>query len=230
MKFKFINETERGPEILIYDEIGPSFWGDGLSAKDFANELGELDGEEQITLRINSPGGDVFDGLTMYNSLLRHSARIVAIVEGLAGSIASVILQAADERRIADTAFVMIHDPSAMAYGTAEDLRGLADVLDATRDSILTSYVKRAGESRRDELAQAMSAETWYSASEALEAGLVSSVDPGLKVAACVNDSMIDRFKWRNAPSELLTNSEPAQVQNSRRLALMKLRKRLADR
>ncbi|NNC55397.1 MAG: Clp protease ClpP [Pseudomonadales bacterium] len=203
MKIKILNNTG-DVEVLLYEEIGNGFFGDGISAKRFAEELANAGEVKAITLRINSPGGDVFDGLTIYNTLAKHSAPVHAVVEGLAGSIASVILQAADTRSIAANAFVMIHEPHAIAAGTAEELRSLAGVLERTRDSILNSYVIKAGEDRRAELSAAMNDETWYTAAEALRAGLVDLIDEELQLAAFVSPEIAARHKWKHTPAAIL--------------------------
>lgn len=211
---RFFNRDGDQAELVLYDEIGAGFFGEGITAKSFADELATLSDVRELTIRINSPGGDVFDGLTIYNALARFSGRTVAVVEGLAASIASVIFQAADERRIADNAFVMVHDPHAFGGGTAEELRTLAGALDRTRDAILGAYVKRAGETRRGELSDAMSAETWFDAGEALNAGLADAVDEPLELAASYRGNWQNfadpenRYRWRHAPDKLLNTRQ----------------------
>ena len=230
MKFKIINKSTGQVELLIYDEIGGGYFDDSLTARTFAEDLKALGDVSEITIRFNSPGGSVFDGLAIYNSLLSHKAKKVAVVEGLAGSIASVILQACDTRIIADGAFVMIHEPRAFGSGTADEMRALAGVLDRTRGSILDSYVKKAGESQRQSLSDAMKAETWYTATEALSAGLVDEVDSALRVAALAvpPKEWIDNG-WLPVPDDVLNKPTSAPKNTARRrIALGQVRQRLS--
>ena len=165
--------ADRSARIDLYDEIGWSWYG-GISAKDFVRELNELD-VDTIELHINSPGGDVFDGIAITNALRDHPARVVATVDGLAASAASVILQAADDRVMNRNTELMIHDPWGLAIGNAADMREFADQLDRTGVSLAGVYADRAG-GTVEQWRAAMLAETWYTAEEAVAAGLADRV------------------------------------------------------
>lgn len=172
--FRVIRNAEKQSEaeILLYDEIG--FF--GISANEFVRELKNIDAET-IHIRINSPGGSVFDGVAMHNALKDHPARIVAHIDSLAASIASVIALAGDEIVMAENAFFMIHNPWTLAVGDAEQLRKDADLLDKVADStIRTSYMAKTGKSE-DEIKAWMADETWFTAEEALAAGFVDSIE-----------------------------------------------------
>src|SRR5690606_25679459 len=134
-------------------------------------------------LRVNSGGGDVIDGFAIYQLLSESSARVEADIDGLAASMASVIIMAADEIRIAPHAMVMIHNPWSIGLGDADDMRAMADLLDKGRDNIATASVGRTGIDR-DEVIALMAAETWMNAQEALERGFVDSVKESKKPAA----------------------------------------------
>jgi ATP-dependent Clp protease, protease subunit len=157
-------------EILLYDEIG--YW--GVTAKDFAGVLAGIT-SPSITVRINSPGGDVFDGLAMYNSLKSHPAAINTVVEGLAASAASFIMLAGDTVTMAENSLVMIHKAWAMGIGNADDMTSLAGVLGKIDGQIAGMYSAKNGKSAEDNLA-AMAAETWMTSAEAKEFGLVDSI------------------------------------------------------
>lgn len=163
--------------VRIYAEIGDSWWGDSVSAGEFARQLDRLD-VETINLRINSPGGDVYDGIAIANSLRAHKARVVATVEGLAASAASFIATAADELVMARNAELMVHDAWGLVVGNAGDVRKLADRLDAVSDNIASMYAAKAG-GEVAEWRDVMRAETWFSADEAVAAGLADRVDAG---------------------------------------------------
>lgn len=182
-----------GAEILIYDEIG--LW--GIKASDFIADLKALGDVSEIAVRINSPGGDVFDGLAIHNVLRRHKARIVVTVDGIAASIASVIAMAGDEVVMPENAMMMIHDPSGIGWGTAQDMRELADVMDKVKASLIAAYRARA-KVEDAELERLMTDETWLSAAEAVELGLADRVEQAVKMAARFDPDCL-----RNAPDAL---------------------------
>lgn len=165
--------------IRLYDPIDS--WGErfGVSAKEFTSVLDELpDTVEEIRLLINSPGGEVFEGIAIVNALRSHPARVVAVVEGLAASAASFLAVAVDELVMAKNSELMIHDAWGVCVGNAEDMRDLAEDLDRLSNNIASIYADKAGGDLATWRA-AMERETWYSAQEALEAGLADRIDGG---------------------------------------------------
>ena len=163
---------ETATKVYIYDEIG--FW--GTNAKDFAAWVDEIDTEE-IHLHINSPGGSVFDGLAIYNTLKNHDAKVTGIVDGMAASAASFILQAADTRQMSRSAQVMIHDAKAFAGGNAKQMRQAADLLDRVSNSIADIYALRSDVKTAEEFRSVMQAgDQWYNGNEAIDEGLVDEV------------------------------------------------------
>lgn len=169
--YRITNAADRSAaEIAIYDEVGYF----GVTASDFLRELNALDVDE-IAVRLNTPGGDVFDGVAIMNALKNHRATVTTYVDGLAASIGSVILQAGDERVVADASQVMIHEGFGLVVGTAADMRQQADLLDQVSEMIAGVYADRAG-GTADEWRAAMKQETWYSGSEAVTAGLADRV------------------------------------------------------
>ena len=180
--FKIRNE-KREAELWIYDAIGESsLWFDGISANDIRQELAGMQDVDTISVHINSEGGDVFQGIAMLNLLRDHSATVKVYVDGLAGSIASVVAMAGDEVIMNQSSLFMIHNPWAGTAGDADELRQLADVLDAGREEIISAYQTRVSLDR-EELRQLMNAETWLGADEAVEMGFASSAS-SLSVAA----------------------------------------------
>lgn len=157
-------------EVVIYDEIG--WW--GTTAASFMEELKQITAG-QITLRLNSPGGDVFDGVAIMNVLRSHPATITTQVDGLAASIASVIALAGDRIVMQPGSTMMIHDASGMCYGQAPDMRELADMLDRHSDNIASLYAERAGGTVA-EWRERMRGESWFSAEEAVAVGLADEV------------------------------------------------------
>lgn len=162
-------------EVLIYDPIGQNWYGDGLTAKRFRDDLAALGDVSEIVVRINSPGGEVFDGFAIYTALREHKARVVVHVDGLAASIASVIAMAGDEIVVGTGAMFMVHSPWTIAIGDSDDMRSVADMLDKTEVGLVDAYVLRTGQSR-DTVEQWMQGETWFTRDEAIAAGLADRV------------------------------------------------------
>lgn len=161
----------------LYDPIDS--WGEwyGTSAKEFAAALDNLPSRvTEIRLHINSPGGEVFDGIAIVNALRSHPARVVAIVDGIAASAASFIACSADETVMAPNSELMIHDAWGLCVGNAADMREMAGMLDHLSDNVASIYAAKAGGTSEDWRAS-MAAESWYSAAEAVEAGLADRVD-----------------------------------------------------
>jgi len=158
-------------EIFLYDEID-SWW--GVSAQDMIDELKRVTAP-RIRLRINSPGGDVFDGLAIYQAFLSHPATVDVQIDGWAASAASYVAQAGDTVTIGANAMIMIHDAWGGCIGNAADMHATGGLLDKISANIADIYAARAG-GDPDEWRQAMLAETWYAGAEAVTAGLADEV------------------------------------------------------
>jgi ATP-dependent protease ClpP protease subunit len=189
-----IRARDSGAEVLIYDEIGAY----GVSAKGFLAELGALPDDAPIDLRLNSPGGSVFDAVAIHNALSRHAGTVTVWIDGIAASAASYVAMAGDEIVIPENAFLMIHDPSGLVMGTASDMRDMAGTLDKIGASMLRGYAARSGKPEA-EIAAFLAAETWFDAAEALEAGLATRLAEPVRIAAA-----FDIGRFRNAPPELV--------------------------
>lgn len=174
--YRIENKTGETADLYIFDEINPFF---GVSAQQVVDELGEIDAS-QIDVHINSPGGNVFDGIAIMNALRNHDANITVFVDGLAASIASVVAMAGDEIVMSLGAQMMVHNPSGFAMGDAKTMRELADVLEKNGRNIASIYASRAGGAEKD-WQTAMDAETWYTAKEAVDAGLADRIDESAK-------------------------------------------------
>ena len=157
--------------VRLYGEISKWF---GIDAEQIADELEAITAPE-IEVQISSLGGDVFDGIAIYNALRSHDARITTRVDSMAASIASVIAQAGDHRVMLTGSQMMIHEAWGFAMGSASDMRDLADILDKQTDIIASIYAERSG---GDEAVfrEKMETETWFDADEAVKAGLADEV------------------------------------------------------
>lgn len=162
--------------VYLYGRIGYSWFFGGISARDFVDTLKDLD-VDHIDLHINSPGGDLWDGLAIMNALRHHRASVTAYVDGLAASMASVIaVGGADEVVMSKGSVMMIHDAWSCVCGNPAEMRDYADWLDGQCQNLARLYAARTGKSV-DEMRAAMQAETWYTDDEAVEAGLADRVD-----------------------------------------------------
>lgn len=184
------------PELYLYESIGPGLFG-GISSKDVTEQLAAwaAAGAPSVSVRINSPGGEVFEGLAIFNAMTRYPGPLTTYIDGAAWSIASVIAMAGQEVVMAANAQFMVHDPAAVLYGTAEDFRRIAGTLDATKDSLITAY-QRQTNAGRDRLSEWMANETWFDAAEAAAAGFVTRIEESLPVAAYCPPAM----RYRNMP------------------------------
>lgn len=162
-------------EIAIFDEIGS--W--GVSDADFAREFDALvkAGDGPITLYINSPGGSVFDGVSIYNTVSRYRERVTVEVTGVAASAASIVALAGKELRMGSGTFLMIHNPWSVVVGSAEDMREEADVLDKIGKEIAAIYAERADISVNEVLAM-MNQELWMNGEEAVAMGFATEPEP----------------------------------------------------
>ncbi|MFE0378345.1 head maturation protease, ClpP-related [Streptomyces inhibens] len=195
--------------LYIYDEIG--YW--GVTASDLVEELSELTGVSAIDVHINSPGGEVFDGLAIMNSLRAHPATVTTYVDGMAASIASVIAMAGERVVMGPHSQMMIHEGSGLCIGDADEMRKMADLLDFQSDNIAGVYEAKAGGNVEDWRAL-MRAETWFTAEEAVAAGLADEVakpkEPAGAPAAMDNswDLSVFRFAGRDkAPAPPVGNA-----------------------
>ncbi|WP_433943470.1 head maturation protease, ClpP-related [Paenibacillus sp. SN-8-1] len=172
-KFETIhNETAGTTEVTIYGIIGDSWWEDSVSASDIDNVLKNISGD--IVINLNSPGGDAFDGIAIYNRLKKHNGKVTINVDGWACSAASVIAMAADELVMGLGSMIMIHEASSLVWGTKTEMRKEADVLDELEEGLIDIYMTKASVSR-EEIRNMVDAETWFGAQKALDIGFATS-------------------------------------------------------
>lgn len=216
--FRIECKSQTTAEIIIYASIGESFWGDSVSAKSFNDELNSLPKTvNQINLRVNSGGGDVFDGISIYNRLKQHKAKVTAYVDGLAASIASVIILAADEVVMGEGALVMIHKPWTMAMGNSSDLEETIDRLNDVEEQILGIY-QRNTKLDRSELRKMVAEETWLDANQAVEYGFAQRKmedDESIDMAASLNGATWIKNKPQLATKKKIVNNKVNEFKNN---------------
>lgn len=209
-------------ELLLYDVIDPPGFG-GISARDLARDLKALGTVKEIVVRINSPGGDVFEGQAIYTLLRANRAKKTVMVDGLAASIASLIAMAGDEIVMPENAMMMIHDPSGFVVGSAADMAKMQEALGKVKDTLLAVYGSRTGQPEAT-IAQWMTDETWMTGTDALARGFADRVVDPAEMAASFDASQLGRFRnvpesWR--PRPVLAQAVPISGPTQRRESAM---------
>jgi ATP-dependent Clp endopeptidase proteolytic subunit ClpP len=170
-----VNAAEGDATLNIFDVIGEDLWtGEGWTAKRVAGILRSI-GEKPLAVQINSPGGDVFEGLAIYNLLRAHKAEVTVRVLGLAASAASVIAMAGDRIEMGRGSMLMIHNAWGVTIGNRHDMRAAADILEPIDDSMADVYAARSGQDKK-RMAKAMDAETWFTGPQAVEEKLADGL------------------------------------------------------
>ena len=208
MKEKWYNiQNKKGEtaDIYIFDEIGRY----GVSAQEFISDIKNLK-NTPINLRINSLGGDVFDGMAMYNVIKRREARTTVYIEGIAASIATIIALGADEVIMAENSLFMIHNAWGGTTGEAKDMRKTAETLEKISSELTDIYTKKTGLSR-EAVSQMMDEETWLNAEEAYELGFIDVISDSIKVAA-----KYDISKFKNITHEKIKNQLSININNKK--------------
>lgn len=192
-------------DVYIYGDIVSNGWFEtDVEAQRFVKEFAAIEAS-RINVRVNSFGGEVFAAVAIHGAIQRHPAEVIAHIDGVAASAASVIVLAADQVRIAQGAFYMIHNGWGWAMGNKDEIRRYADLLEKT-DGVITDYYERKSGQPREQIEEWMNAETWFTADEAFEAGFVDAVEDAEPVQA---KGDLSRFK--RVPAALRRREEPAQ-------------------
>lgn len=173
-----LKATDTKATISIFDAIGEY----GVSAKNFLNDLRAVKASD-VDVEINSPGGDVFAGIAIYNGMRQSGKKINVKIMGVAASAASLVAMAGDTIDMPENTFMMVHNPWSFAMGSAEDMRDTADMLDKIGSSLVATYAKRTGRSD-EEIKALLDAETWMTAQEAVEAGFATTVSDAIAAKA----------------------------------------------
>lgn len=205
---KIRNKSDTEAEIIIYDQIGADWFGNGITAKSFVDEMKKLpDSVKTLNVRINSPGGDVFDGITIYNRLKQFKGTKKVYIDGIAASIASIIALAGDEIIIGEGAMYMIHLPWTWAVGNRTDLDETVNRLMDIEEQMLSIYAKRSNLDK-NEIRALLVKESWMGADEAIEKGFVDKkVEETMPIAASAMSS-----RWINkAPREYFSETRAMQ-------------------
>lgn len=224
-KMEIKNQTNTSAELYFYGDIVSSTWSkwekEDKCPQDVADFLNEIKNTNELSIYINSGGGSVFAGISIYNMLKRHSAYKTVYVDGLAASIASVIALAGDKVIIPATAQYMIHSPWTMAIGNATDFRKVADDLDKIETSIINVYKENLRDGVNiDEIIDMVHKETWLNGEEASKYFNIE-VSNDVEAVACTSDYFI---QYKNVPKSLLKNNTYSNSSNTKDLKAQKLK------
>ena len=210
------NQTESAADLYFFGDINSEslgewqkYYPDDKAPKDVQDFLDQLDGVSKINVHINSGGGSVFGGIAIYNILKRHDAEIIVYVEGLAASIASVIAMAGDKIIIPANAQMMIHKPSSITWGNADDMRKEADILDGCQKVILNTYMQHAKDGvTAEDINALIDAETWKNGEEWQEYFNIE-VSEKSNAAAAASDYF---DKYNHLPDKLKEKEDPQAI------------------
>lgn len=211
--FRSVRNAGEAPTIYLYDIIGGDYYG-GISAKQVIEELNNFRDEPVINVRINSPGGDVFEARAIHTAFSQFAGKIVVQIDGVAASAVTWIALSGDEVRIAEGALMMIHNSSTIGWGDKSVMLQTASLLEKIDGTIVTDYVRATGKSA-EEVRAWMDAETWFNSDEAIELGFASALaDTKSKVS-----NTWDLSAYKNAPQkqdEPNTEIDEAQIKQHR--------------
>ena len=199
------NKAGASTDVYIFDEIG--MW--GVTAQNFISDIKDLK-DTPINLRINSLGGDVFDGLAIYNVIKKRTAKTTVYIEGIAASIATIIALGADEVIMSENSLFMIHNASGGAMGESKDLQKTAQVLDKITRQLAEVYESKTGLSQ-EAIQDMMDEETWLNAQEAFDLGFIDTISDAIKIAA-----KYDVSKFKNITQEEIKNKLSININNKK--------------
>ncbi len=198
------------PEIKIYEDIGEDWFGDGVSAKKISDQLAGMTGD--LTVRINSLGGDVFEGHAIYNLIKGYKGKTTVIVDGIAASAASVIAMAGDDVILPVNGMLMIHDPWTFAMGDARVMNKTAETLNSIKQSIVNVYEEKTGLDSK-QISDMMEDETWLDVDQAVELGFASKDDSNSAVL-----NKVESKQWINKAPKIaahVPSTAPPKVERS---------------
>lgn len=218
--------------LYMYGDIGESFWGEGITAAQVSAELNAAPNAKAITVRLNSPGGNAFEGVAIYNLLKNHPAPVTVVVDGLAASAASIIAMAGDKVVMSTGTMLMIHPAMMLSYGTSVDMRSNAEVLEKVT-GVMADVYSRKTELPKPELLDLMYAETWMTPDDAINRGFADALSSEAGDTKSVA-AKFDLSVFANVPEELKTfkadgGQEPIKTVATSELPLLKLRQRMLE-
>jgi ATP-dependent Clp endopeptidase proteolytic subunit ClpP len=207
--YKIQTKADDVAEISIFGDIGASFWGDGVTPEAFKKDFDAIKDAKEIHLLINSPGGNVFDGIAIYNIIASARQKVQTEILGIAASAASIIALAGSRLTMHEGSFFMIHNAWGLAMGPADEMRKMADTLDKISGELINIYANHSDLDEK-EIISYMNNETWFTAEEAYEAGFADEVDEQVPAAASISvDPKI--YGYKHVPDEIKANAADSE-------------------
>lgn len=201
-------KKDKYAELVLYGEIGEDMWGEGITAKMVSDALKDFGPIDQLDVRINSMGGSVFEGVSIYNRLKQSKAKVTTYVDGLAASIASIIAMAGDEIVLSEGTVMMIHSPMGFTFGNQQDHENTIEILDTIEEEMIGIYSRRT-EMSRSEIRKMLKEETWMGAEEAIEMGFGTTISEDAQMVACSKEALKYFSKhFKNMPKEKIVTDK----------------------
>ena len=228
------NEEEKTAELILYGSIGSDEYWDDISDKVFKQDIENLGDVENITLHINSPGGSVFSAVAIANTLKNHKAKVIANIDGLAASAATIITSACDTVRMPKNALFMIHNPITFAYGNNQEMQKTVEMLDKVKNSIIETYLNKA-KTDKETLSELMDNETWMDAETAKEYGFIDEIvdeEVGKEFVEnklIINNMAFDISKFKNFSKAKDTVIDNKKNTKEVKMTLEELKKQFPD-
>ncbi|MCA8997469.1 MAG: Clp protease ClpP [Planctomycetaceae bacterium] len=204
MKFNTgnVDGVRANREILIYDQIGKSADGSGVTAKDVVSQINLFDGRDEVVVRINSAGGSAFEGLAIAQAILRHPGPVRTVCESLCASAAVLIYLSGKVREIAETGSIMVHRASLMTKGNADDLQNRGKALAQLEEQVIALMADRTGQTK-EKIRAMMAQETWLTPQEAIDLNFATKrIQGGGSPRMALDPEALDRFE--NVPRHIL--------------------------
>ena len=229
--WNFVDKNEKQAELQLYGDISETtWWGDEVTPRQFLDDLNALGDKEEIVVRINSSGGDVFAAYAIATNLKDNPAKIIGKIDGVAASAATIIASMCDYLMLPSYVAYMIHNPISVAMGEAKDFRKMADTLEKIKDGIINAYIHKTGKSK-EEISNMMDETTWLTGKEAVELGFADEIMFEDTSKAVMNGNMLvinsvkhDLKKFKNVPADLIVNmiedKKPNNLDNKEELEL----------
>jgi ATP-dependent Clp protease protease subunit len=213
------NEADKEPELEFYGFISEYSWfDDDITPQMFKADLEKIGNGGPITIRLNSGGGDVFAASVIRSMLVEYPGRVTVRIDGLCASAATFVAMAGDRVLMQDTAFFMIHDPMALAWGSIEEIKQILDLLKTVKSGIMAAYETKTGLDI-EKLSKMMTAETWMTAKEAKEYGFIDDVIAGKQPKVFENAAIMNALRnYQNVPAALLEQKPVVESVEIKRL------------
>ena len=204
--YKIQAKSDEVAEISIFGDIGASFWDDGVTAKDFKKDFDTIKGAKEIHVLINSYGGDVFEGIAIYNIIASERPKVKTEILGIAASAASIIALAGSNMTMHEGSSFVIHNAWGVTIGTADEMRKMAEFLDKVSGELINIYINHSDLDEK-QIKEYMNNETCFTAQEAFDAGFADEIDEAVAAVASISVNQ-NKYGYKHIPAEIAASAE----------------------